>query len=390
VAKITVEGTRAEEGIGFADDDGAPLDAIGFRAAVVAALDWSKRQYATIEARREAGVAGKGLTVRTAVEEYIAARGRVSAAAQKSSQGRLALHVLSDEKFADLPLARLRASSLLAWRDRLPVRGKGPAPVPSPGTRYKPMAPASLNRILSDLRAALNASTETHRRELPPHLPAEIRIGTRAIPLTDQARRQLLTDAQVKSAVAAAFEQDDDGHFGRLVMLAAATGARYSQLAALRVSSVQVAQSRILVPGAKKGRSRSVRPPVPVPLSPDVLARLGPALDGREHDAPLLLRWAYKSASKFRWTRHELRPLGAADGIERQWAAVVKRAGLPAGTVMYALRHSSIVRGLRAGLPVRLVASLHDTSSEMIEAHYSAFIIDVTEDLARRAMLSVA
>ena len=49
---------------------------------------------------------------------------------------------------------------------------------------------------------------------------------------------------------------------------------------------------------------------------------------------------------------------------------------------MYALRHSSIVRGLRAMLPVRLVAALHDTSVAMIEQHYSAYIVDATEDLA--------
>ena len=53
---------------------------------------------------------------------------------------------------------------------------------------------------------------------------------------------------------------------------------------------------------------------------------------------------------------------------------------------MYALRHSSIVRGLRAGLPVRLVAALHDTSTAMIEKHYAAFIVDATEELARRAV----
>lgn len=69
--------------------------------------------------------------------------------------------------------------------------------------------------------------------------------------------------------------------------------------------------------------------------------------------------------------------------------ATVERADLPADTVMYALRHSSIVRGLRAMLPVRLVAALHDTSVGIVEKHYAAFIVDVTDDLARRAALSL-
>jgi integrase len=246
-----------------------------------------------------------------------------------------------------------------------------------------------VNRLLNDLRAALNACAEAHRRELPPHLPAEISIGTRAEQLTGQARKQLLPDVMVRAAIEAAFELDDDGCFGRLVLLAAATGARYSQLAALTVGSVQPASGRIIMPGSKKGRAAQARPAVAVPLSEDVLERLAPAVDGREATDPLLTRWAFRRISAFRWEKLEKRPLGAASEVDSQWAAVVQRAQLPPGTIMYAFRHSSIVRGLRQGLPVRLVASLHDTSTEMIEKHYSAFIVDMTEELARRAVLSL-
>jgi len=53
------------------------------------------------------------------------------------------------------------------------------------------------------------------------------------------------------------------------------------------------------------------------------------------------------------------------------------------------LRHSSIVRALRAGIPVRIVAALHDTSSAMIEKHYAAYILDVSDDLARSAVTAL-
>jgi hypothetical protein len=43
--------------------------------------------------------------------------------------------------------------------------------------------------------------------------------------------------------------------------------------------------------------------------------------------------------------------------MTRPWRAAVAAAGLPADLVPYCLPHSSIVRGLRAGLPVRLVVS---------------------------------
>ena len=55
-------------------------------------------------------------------------------------------------------------------------------------------------------------------------------------------------------------------------------------------------------------------------------------------------------------------------GLPRDVAA----AGLdPAEVTAYALRHCSIVRMLLAGIPARLVASLHDTSVAEIERHYS-------------------
>ena len=38
-------------------------------------------------------------------------------------------------------------------------------------------------------------------------------------------------------------------------------------------------------------------------------------------------------------------------------------------------------------LPVRLVAALHDTSAAMIEAHYSAFIVDALDALSAGAVI---
>ena len=55
--------------------------------------------------------------------------------------------------------------------------------------------------------------------------------------------------------------------------------------------------------------------------------------------------------------------------------------------IPYALRHSSIVRGIRANLPIRLVAALHDTSVQMIERHYGKWVVDGLDDLAARAVV---
>ena len=56
----------------------------------------------------------------------------------------------------------------------------------------------------------------------------------------------------------------------------------------------------------------------------------------------------------------------------------------------YALRHSSIVRQLLAGVPVRVVAHAHDTSVLMLERTYSRYISDHSDVLTRRALLDLA
>tara|TARA_R100000365_G_scaffold3263_1_gene10423 strand:+ start:744 stop:1991 length:1248 start_codon:yes stop_codon:yes gene_type:complete len=382
VAKVVLEGNRVEERLGSADDEGAAHGALTYRMAVADVLEWGRQQQAAIEGR-EASAPRTGPTVTTAVNEYVKERLARSKRDGTITKGRLENHVLSDADFAKTPLSKLRAATIQQWRERLTAE-----PVDQDDDR-KRLAPSSVNRVLNDLRAALNASAEKHRRQLPAALSAEIKVGTRAMRVATEARKQLLADGQIKAVVDAAFEVDADGDFGRLVLLAASTGARYSQITRIRVGGLQIPNKRIMVPGASKGRSATARPPVAVPLSDAVIERLLPAVEGRAADEPLLMRWAYRNIGPFKWEKDRRRPWGAAYEIEKPWAATIERAEVPVDTIMYALRHSSIVRGLRAGLPIRLVASLHDTSSEMVENHYSAFIVDMTEDLARRASLEI-
>jgi integrase len=382
VAKVVIDGNRLEETLAQADDDAAPQGALTYRKAVVDALEWSKQKHAAIEGC-EASSLRSGPTVTTAVNEYVKDRLTRSERDGKISRGRLENYVLSNADFAKTPLSKLRAVHIQQWRERLGAAHENQT------EKQKGLAPASVNRVLNDLRAALNAAAEKHRRQLPASLPAEIKVGTRAVRVAAEARKQLLGDDQIKAVVEAAFAVDSDGDFGRLVLLAAGTGARYSQLVRIRVGDLQIQNRRIMVPGASKGRAATARAPVAVPLSEAVIERLRPAIDDRAADEPLLMRWAYRNVGPFKWEKDCRRPWGPAYEVDKPWAATVAKAEVPAETIMYALRHSSIVRGLRAGLPIRLVASLHDTSSEMIEKHYSAFIVDMTEDLARRASFQI-
>ncbi|WP_235884423.1 hypothetical protein [Bradyrhizobium frederickii] len=69
------------------------------------------------------------------------------------------------------------------------------------------------------------------------------------------------------------------------------------------------------------------------------------------------------------------------------WKTIRERAGM-LDVIPYALRHLSIARGLRKGLPIQQVAKLHNTSVKMIERHYAKYIATALEDLARAAVVS--
>lgn len=124
VAKLVVDGERLEERLGDADDDGAPAGAMTYRAAVAAALDWSRRQTAAIEARAGSEAENGAQTVRSAVEQYTAVRKARSEEAGRIADGRLRRHVLGDDAFAPIPLAevacvvdrRLASSPVGEWR----------------------------------------------------------------------------------------------------------------------------------------------------------------------------------------------------------------------------------------------------------------------------------
>ena len=73
------------------------------------------------------------------------------------------------------------------------------------------------------------------------------------------------------------------------------------------------------------------------------------------------------------------------------FAIAAERAGLdPTVVTFYALRHTSITRQLLAGVPVTVVARLHDTCGKQIERNYAHRIADHADTIARRALLDVS
>ena len=153
------------------------------------------------------------------------------------------------------------------------------------------------------------------------------------------------------------------------------TGARPSQIVRLEVRDLlDGSEPRLMMPASRKGKGRKAKSHYPVPISADLAKRLA-AMD-RSANAPLLTRPGGKP-----WRRsnqaYPFRRVASACGQD------------PAEVTMYALRHSSIVRQLLAGVPVRIVAAGHDTSVAMIERNYSRYITDHADALVRGAMLDL-
>ena len=202
-----------------------------------------------------------------------------------------------------------------------------------------------------------------------------------------------MPDAEVRRIIEAAKAVDEEDGWGgdllRLILVLAATGARYSQAARLRVGDLQIAQNRLMVPTSRKGRSAGKSASVGVRIGSDIVDLLRPAAAGRRNGELLLERWRHRREGTG-WVRDRRGAWGDAAELQRPWGKIVRRAGLPASVTPYSLRHSSIVRMLRSGLPTQLVASVHDTSTMMIEKHYSGAIHDLLDDVVASAIVPLA
>ena len=367
LAKLVFNKHRTEVVIGGADDSGHAPGALSHQDAIREAGAWAATERQRIELGVEAAPEVRNLTVADAARAYIEMRERRNPITGRDARSRLSLHVIADGKFSGVTLTRFTANDCARWRKGL----------------SKGLRPATVNRLQSDLKAALRASVAQYWRDLPPTLPKEIENGLRSMPMAEVARHALLSDDEVRCVVEAAYATDPD--LGALVLVLAATGARFSQAARITVADVQAHAERIMVPTSAKGNSAKARARIAVAVGSDVIERLSGLIEGRRGSEFLLTRWIHRQVGPMEWARVERSSWTTAALMQRGWHKALALARLP-HVAPYALRHSSIVRQLREGLPVRVVAGLHDTSTAMIERHYSAHILDMADELARRAI----
>ena len=235
VAKLVFNERRAEVVLGRADDGGQRPGALSHQEAIHEAGSWAAGERRRIDLGIESDPEVRTVTVTDAVRAYIAARERRSPINGRDARSRLTLHI--SDKLAGVPLARLTANDLARWRKGL----------------SKELRPATVNRLLNDLRAALRASVEQHWRDLPPTLTKELEIGLRSLPSAEVARHALLSDDEVRCVVEAAYATTRPG-CSRAP--AGRNGARFSQAARITVADVQVNTARIMVPASEKAGAR--------------------------------------------------------------------------------------------------------------------------------------
>ena len=259
------------------------------------------------------------------------------------------------------PVALLTATELKKWRDGLLTK----------------ISPATVNRLCACLSAALEQSA-LHDRRIQNRDAWE--IGLAGLPNAQQARNVILSDDTVREFVATAYGIDNQ--FGLLTDTLAVTGARPSQAVRLRVEDLHdhPVRPKLMMPKSAKGgdrnRAEKKLERYSVPITVQLAARLKAAARGRADHAPLLLQ-----GDGTPWGDNP----GA--GYHREVKQIVSGIGADPDATMYALRHSSIVRMLKANVPIRLVASLHNTSTKMIEKHYSRYITEHSDDISRHALL---
>ena len=321
---------------------------------------WQAIDLARALARRQPGAddSNRPVTVGEALDRY--QRDLNSRGADAQNANRVRRHLTP--ALATKPVALLTMNDLRHWRD---------------GLVSKRVAPATINRTRAGLRAALELAASLDDRITNRNA---FRSGLKGLPGGKNARRVVLPDSDVLRIVEAAYQEDRA--FGVLVQVLAETGARVSQAARLCCADLQAdrADPRLLMPTSYKGRGQKGKQQqeVPVPITATLAALLVELKGDRPDDAPLLSK-----SDGSRWL---------ATNKSEQWGIfreVAERAGFdPDVITCYALRHSSICRALLNGVPVSVVARLHDTSSREIEAHYAAYILDVAGDaLSRKGLL---
>ncbi|HJR70539.1 MAG TPA: site-specific integrase [Gammaproteobacteria bacterium] len=310
------------------------------------------------DARRRNERSTRALTVREAVESYLADR---DAEGQDTARARAQLkaHVLP--AWGARRIADLTAAELKRWRDALVEtaprrrrsrgsRDKQPASQANAANRPDARRRRStVNRITTIFKAALSHAALLHPGTVPND--AAWRVGLRAFRNVDAPRTRWLTRSETIRLIAAC-----PPDFGRLVHAAVYTGCRYGELCRAVVGDYDAARRTLHVPVTKSGRARDVF------LNKEGARFFASITDGRASRERLLPRTGVTRGGPGAW---------GPSYQARRMADACRRAVIHPPISFHGLRHTYASLAVAAGMPLLALArNLGHADTRMVERHY--------------------
>lgn len=297
-----------------------------------AELDYEAARKAAIAWKRhvDAGIQSHDVrTVADACREYIQDRERQKGRATAHDADLRFKRTVYENPVGKLALSKVTQKRIEDWRDELAA----------PDKDEKILAPATLNRTLTALKAALNYAVA--RR----YVSADRAIEWGLVkPFKANNRRDLFLDLKQRRALLEAAS----GGVRNLIEAVMQTGARAGELTSAKRSQFDARTASMTFDGKTGKRS--------VPLSPGAVTLFRRLAHDRLPAANLFTRDDGKSWAPSDW-----------DKLVRDAASAAK---LPTGVCLYTLRHSFITEAITGGLSPLEVARLVGTSLVMIDKHY--------------------
>jgi integrase len=354
--------TYSVEMIGTADDT---LDADGHEVMTFAQAQAEARKRFIQERRRAAGLPTEQgpYTVAVCIKEYI---GWLDENRKSARDTRWRADALIIPTLGDIECAKLTNAKIRHWKEataKAPVRlrtKKGAAPkfkvLDSTDPEEVRRRRASTNRVLTILKAALNRAWRENKissdqawRTVEPFEEA------------DAARVHYLTVGEAQRLINAS-----PADFRSLVQVALATGCRFGELAALRVTDFNSDSGTLHVRTSKSGKARHVV------LTEEGIALLKNLTAGRDGRASLLLK-----AGGGSWLKsHQTRPMAEACAA----------AKITPAASFHVLRHTYASLTIMNGAPLMVVArNLGHADTRMVEKHYGHLSASYVADAVRAA-----
>ena len=357
------DGAYKVETIGQADDR---LDADGAIILDFAMAQAKARELYAQRKREAAGLPTESgpYTVKACIEEYLEWFGEHKKSIVDTKH-RAGAHILP--LLGNRPCAELTTPEFEKWRNALAKAPKRVRTKAGASQRYGAKAEAgdeeairrrraSTNRTLTILKAALNRAWRAGRIESDA-------AWRRVEPFeeADAARVRYLTIAEAKRLI-----NSSAADFKLLVRAALATGARYSELASLRVSDFNPDSGTLHIRTSKSGKGRHIV------LADEGVSLFAAQAAGRPANALLLPK---EEGGEWK-SSHQARPMKEA----------CKGARIEPEANFHCLRHTYASHAIMNGAPLLVVAkNLGHSDTRMVEKHYGHLASSYIADAIRAA-----